>query len=279
MDISFNLCDTATFEFLINPSQYDKLMKKNELTMDHVFRKERRFYKRRILALTRDLFNKKVTDLALVGVFNQYLKDCIQYLKFNDIAEIIQRDYNGCSSIPSKDISGNNAMAMDDYDDDNIGNTEYEYMVNGIIDTDMDTSGNSIGSTMSGASTCSNKSSKKNNAVRQKMRDKREQEKDNADISDDEGTDDDSSNFNIVKATTVCFKPKEVKTITLDNFVIVTTPPNSEKPMIVPQVKDINIMTPSFKKKGIEQGIKVGPRNKKQKEKQVATIDSQEPPQ
>jgi hypothetical protein len=252
-------------------------MKKNELTMDHVFRKERRFYKRRILALTRDLFNKKVTDLALVGVFNQYLKDCIQYLKFNDIAEIIQRDYNGCSSIANKDISGNNEM--DDYDDDNIGNTEYEYMVNGIIDTDMDTSGNSISSTMSGVSTGPNKSSKKNNGLRQKMREKREQEKNNADISDDEGTYDDSSNFNIVKATTVCLKPKEVKTITLDNFVIVTTPPNSEKPMIVSQVKDINIMTSSFKKKGIEQGIKGGPRNKKQKEKQIATTDSQEPPQ
>jgi hypothetical protein len=59
------------------------------------FRKERKYYKKRILALTKDLFNKKCEDKDIVDPFNEYLRCCIKYLKFKDISDIIQKENNG----------------------------------------------------------------------------------------------------------------------------------------------------------------------------------------
>ena len=59
------------------------------------FRKERKYYKKRILALTKDLFNKKCEEKDIVDPFNEYLRCCIKYLKFKDISDIIQKENNG----------------------------------------------------------------------------------------------------------------------------------------------------------------------------------------
>lgn len=73
------------------------------------FRKERKYYKKRILALTKDLYNKKCEDKDIVDPFNEYLKCCIKYLKFKDISDIIQKENNGY--VKDKDSSFVNAQA------------------------------------------------------------------------------------------------------------------------------------------------------------------------
>ena len=79
------------------------------------FRKERKYYKKRILALTKDLFNKKCEDKDIVDPFNEYLKCCIKYLKFKDISDIIQKENNGFvkdkDSKDSKESKETNAQA------------------------------------------------------------------------------------------------------------------------------------------------------------------------
>jgi hypothetical protein len=88
------LCDAMTAEYMMNRTQYDKLMRhENEEDMHAEFRKDRRFYKKRIFALTRDLFNKKTRDVEIVAPFNAYIKECIKYLKFKDMSDIIQMEH------------------------------------------------------------------------------------------------------------------------------------------------------------------------------------------
>ena len=75
------------------------------------FRKERKYYKKRILALTKDLYNKKCEDKDIMDPFNEYLKCCIKYLKFKDISDIIQKENNGFVKDKDKDSSFVNAQA------------------------------------------------------------------------------------------------------------------------------------------------------------------------
>jgi len=93
MDISLNACDAVTLEYLINPAHYDRFMKKNDMDADTTFRRDRRFYKRRLFALVKDLFNKTITDMEITVPFNHFLKESIQYLKFKDLSETLQQEY------------------------------------------------------------------------------------------------------------------------------------------------------------------------------------------
>lgn len=89
-----NACDAVTLEYLINPAHYDRFMKKNDMDADAAFRRDRRFYKRRLFALVKGLFNKTITDMEITVPFNHFLKESIQYLKFKDLSETLQQEYN-----------------------------------------------------------------------------------------------------------------------------------------------------------------------------------------
>jgi hypothetical protein len=132
-DISkeWNEFDEYTLTLMSNRTHYKKYIKAkvgpNGDTVKHdvnvndghsihyasTFRKERKYYKKRILALTKDLFNKKCEDKDIVDPFNEYLKCCIKYLKFKDISDIIQKENNGFvkDSKETTDVSFVNAKA------------------------------------------------------------------------------------------------------------------------------------------------------------------------
>lgn len=132
-DISkeWNEFDEYTLTLMSNRTHYKKYIKAkvgpNGDTVKHdvnvndghsihyasTFRKERKYYKKRILALTKDLFNKKCEDKDIVDPFNEYLKCCIKYLKFKDISDIIQKENNGFvkDSKEKTDVSFVNAKA------------------------------------------------------------------------------------------------------------------------------------------------------------------------
>jgi hypothetical protein len=112
---TWNEFDEYTLTLMSNRSQYSKYIKakvgpNGETVSDNVndghsihyattFKKEKKYYKKRILALTKELFNKKhEEDKDITEPFQEYLKYCIKYLKFKDISEMIQSDY--------KDIRG-----------------------------------------------------------------------------------------------------------------------------------------------------------------------------
>jgi hypothetical protein len=127
---AWNDLDEYTLTLMSNKSHYKKYINskigpngeivKGELNDGHsihydtTFRKERKYYKKRVLALTKDLINKKCDDKEILDPFQEYLKCCIKYLKFKDIADMIQSEHTTDVGI---DISSSfvNAQSILDY--------------------------------------------------------------------------------------------------------------------------------------------------------------------
>jgi hypothetical protein len=104
MDISMNEIDNITLEYFLNKSQYQGLIKKHDILNDKNFISEKKFYKKRILDLTKKLFRNEIEDLQLKNVFNGYIKSCCNYLKFQDKKDIIQENYSEEEEMVNEDI-------------------------------------------------------------------------------------------------------------------------------------------------------------------------------
>lgn len=96
----FNYVDQVTLECLMNKEQYSLHMKKTA-TSKKISNSDRKFYKKRIYDLTKQLLNNDVTDKMFPDVvfsFETYIKACIEYFKVLDKSDILQQDYQ---DIPS----------------------------------------------------------------------------------------------------------------------------------------------------------------------------------
>jgi len=99
-----NDIDNITLEYFLNKSQYQGLIKKHDILNDKNFISEKKFYKKRILDLTKKLFRNEIEDLQLKNVFNGYIKSCCNYLKFQDKKDIIQENYSEEEEMVNEDI-------------------------------------------------------------------------------------------------------------------------------------------------------------------------------
>ena len=176
-----NMLDDMTLAYMVNTTQYEKYLKKNHIDYDSAFKRDIRFYRKRIISLTKDLFKNQNEmdqnqnlDVTMVGAFNMYMRACISYLKFSDQSETIQKCY---------------------------------------VCLGMTTDQNQMNET---SCVCKNKN--------------------------------ENDLFELHKANELCFKPKEVKKITLDNYVIRKNVKKSE-PVVYPQQFTFNPRDPSFFKK------------------------------
>jgi hypothetical protein len=184
--------DHVTLAYMVNTSQYEKYLKKNHMDYDSVFKRDIRFYRKRIISLTKELFkNQNETDqnqnsdVTIVGAFNMYMRACISYLKFSDQSETIQKCYV-CLGITDENNINQNQL------NENVKNQKC---------------------------ICKNKN--------------------------------ENELFELHKANELCFKPKEVKKITLDNYVIRKNVKKSE-PVVYPQQFTFNPRDPAFKHKGLK---------------------------
>ena len=75
--------------------------------------------------------------------------------------------------------------------------------------------------------------------------------------------------FELHKANELCFKPKEVKKITLDNYVIRKNVKKSE-PVVYPQQFTLNPRDPAFKHKG----LKSKPQSRSQSVEKIRIADN-----
>jgi hypothetical protein len=60
--------------------------------LNEAFRKEKLYYKERILNMTRDLFHEQCENETMNTAHRDYLKACIEYLKWNDITDMVNDD-------------------------------------------------------------------------------------------------------------------------------------------------------------------------------------------
>lgn len=184
--------DDVTLAFMVNTAQYEKYLKKNKLDYDSGLKRDIRFYRKRIISLTKDLFkNQNETnqnqnlDVTMVGAFNMYMRACISYLKFSDQSETIQKCY----------------VCLGITDDNSINQSQTNENVKNQKCICKNENGNKL--------------------------------------------------FELHKANELCFKPKEVKKITLDNYVIRKNVKKSE-PVVYPQQFTFNPRDPEFKYKGLK---------------------------
>ena len=86
----------ASLDYLINTKQY-KIQLTNILNKK-INKKDKKFYRRRILNLTKELLSKEeseiVTSPDIKYTFDNLVKTCVHYFKILDRNDIIQEDYN-----------------------------------------------------------------------------------------------------------------------------------------------------------------------------------------
>jgi len=108
--MSDNLISEITIEYLMNKDQYAKyIMNKSNnssISTYNSIRKDKKFYKKRIYDLTKQLINNEKPEgiySGIIDTFELYTKICIEYFKTLDKTDIIQKDYNGLIT----DVSSN----------------------------------------------------------------------------------------------------------------------------------------------------------------------------
>jgi hypothetical protein len=94
--MSDNLVNQITLDYLINKEQYNKCVQ-NKMSKI-VCRQEKKFYKKRIVDLTKDLLSKpsfyeKTIFPDVKYAFDVYTKTCVEYFKSLDNNDILQEEY------------------------------------------------------------------------------------------------------------------------------------------------------------------------------------------
>lgn len=178
---NINNINYLTLEIMANSETYNKYLKRNNLDHDTVLKKEKRFYRKRIAAMAKDILNNSINtnvdspiDDIITNAFNTFARLCISHFKFKDTTDTIQGDY--------KDMVTGTI----------VNDT--------ILCNDLDT------------------------------------------MEDNKNTMD--------EANKLFMKQVDKKVITMDNFVIKTSPPQDE--MVLPKTKEFNLKDPKYKKKDIK---------------------------
>ena len=117
-------------EYLMNPGMYEKWMKKNEKNIVvSDLRSEVKFYKKRIIQLTKNMIKGEHVTNSVNKAYNEYMKSCVAYLKFLDTKDILQEEYK---NIPEQlDVSDND---IEGDPNNNLINPSYLHKQNKIED-------------------------------------------------------------------------------------------------------------------------------------------------
>ena len=139
---SFDIVNYITLETMSNNDSYNKYLKRNKMDHDAVLKREKKFYRKRIVALTKDiLFNNITTnantnqpplseslsqtdththvpkiDDIIISSFNTYARLCISHFKFKDTMDTIQCEYKDMNHETFLNDAADTAD-IDDHDD------------------------------------------------------------------------------------------------------------------------------------------------------------------
>jgi hypothetical protein len=91
-----NDIDKITLEYFVSKTQLDTLNKKHNFK-EVSYLEDKKFYKKRIIDLTKRLYKREIKDTNITNAFDIYIANCISYLKFIDKKDIIQDNYSDLS--------------------------------------------------------------------------------------------------------------------------------------------------------------------------------------
>lgn len=109
---TMSACDKLTMDTMINSAAYSKYMsrKDNETkTKLDETKTERRFYKKRIIELTKQLIKNMdhVKDSSVVNACSAYFNACIMHFKFVDLSDMIQTEHRDSPTVVEPESSNN----------------------------------------------------------------------------------------------------------------------------------------------------------------------------
>jgi len=119
-------------EYLMNPILYTKWTATKEFGNNKDFDSDLKFYKKRIVQLTKNMSKGEKITGQLDASFMDYARSCITYFKYLDRKDILQEEYTGLKmeEYTTSDILDVNA-------DDNLINPTYKHQkctINDFID-------------------------------------------------------------------------------------------------------------------------------------------------
>jgi hypothetical protein len=139
MNLNLDQVDHVTLDLMVNQPQYERYLRMREADLNGKFEKAKRFYKKRIIEMTRDLLKgepETMSDIFVSQAFDAYAKACITHFRNKDKNDTLQEEHiaecvaiGHLPSIVEEDAASNPNFEYDAYDDDddganaNVGNT------------------------------------------------------------------------------------------------------------------------------------------------------------
>ena len=104
--------EKATLEYMINPL-YEAYSNNNIKTCDDgccLSNEEKKFYKKRIICASREMFKENTYPKYLQALHSEYTKYIVEYLKLIDRKDILQEEYNNLPSKSKNKINMNTSV-------------------------------------------------------------------------------------------------------------------------------------------------------------------------
>jgi len=124
MNLNLDQVDHVTLDLMVNQPQYERYLRAKEADLSGKYEKAKRFYKKRIMEMTRDLLKgDTVNDIFVLQAFEAYAKACITYFRNKDKNDTLQEEYMAeCVAVgylpPILETDLTNDADNDDDDDD-----------------------------------------------------------------------------------------------------------------------------------------------------------------
>ena len=132
MNLNLDQVDHVTLDLMVNQPQYERYLRVKEADLNGKFEKAKRFYKKRIIEMTRDMLKGEIetmTDIFVLQAFDAYAKACITHFRNKDKNDTLQDEHiaecvaiGHLPSIVEEDAAASNPNfdddAYDDYDAD-----------------------------------------------------------------------------------------------------------------------------------------------------------------
>jgi hypothetical protein len=94
MNLNLDQVDHVTLDLMVNQPQYERYLRNKEADLTGKYEKAKRFYKKRITEMTRDLLKgETVNDIFVLQAFEAYTKACITYFRNKDKNDTLQEEH------------------------------------------------------------------------------------------------------------------------------------------------------------------------------------------
>jgi hypothetical protein len=94
MNLNLDAVDHVTLDLMVNQPQYERYLRNKEADLSGKYEKAKRFYKKRITEMTRDLLKgETVNDIFVLQSFEAYAKACITHFRNKDKNDTLQEEH------------------------------------------------------------------------------------------------------------------------------------------------------------------------------------------